>query len=273
TRSCSAPCAVRMSTGVISPRLRISRRRISPCLSGRRRSMTTASYPDASNMLSAVWASLACSGRKPLCASARWSQAAISSSSSTSSMRIWTGFRNTGLLAAMYALTQVSVLAPTAEQNACKLVQSLSVHLALELDDGIERYPVLTPAPGVEFGGIRRAQADIGITTHHAQQKPDLLLPFVLATRIAPNEVVRNVIAQPVSCPAQYANVFGKQSHLFMQFPVHGLHRAFTILDSALRKLPCMFPYTLTPENLVLVIYQDNADIGTVAFTVQHGHL
>src|SRR5690554_3772409 len=119
-------------------------------------------------MTSALRASLACSGRKPLCARARCSQAAISCSSSTSSMRIGAGIGDAGLLVPMHTLTQVAVFAPTTEQDAGQLIQRLGIHLALELDDGIERYPVLTPAPGVELRRVGCAQADIGITTHHA---------------------------------------------------------------------------------------------------------
>src|SRR5690606_15886357 len=133
----------------------------SPCLSGSRRSMTPASNPAACNISSAVCASLACSGRKPLCASARCSQAAISNSSSTSSMRIGPSIRDAELLAPLDALAQVTVVAPAPEQDAGKLIQSLSVDVALELDDRIERNPVLAPPPSVELRRVGRAQADI----------------------------------------------------------------------------------------------------------------
>src|SRR5690606_30714033 len=101
----------------------------------------------------------------------------------------------------------------------------------------------------------------------------DLFLSFVVAARVPTNEVVRNVITQPVSCTSQYPDVFGKQADLFVQLSVHGLYRAFAVFDPALRELPRVFPYPFAPENLVLVIYLDNADIRTVAFTIQHGHL
>src|SRR5690606_15658598 len=155
----------------------------------------------------------------------------------------------------MYPLAQIAVLAASAEEDTGEFIQSLSIHFTLELDDGIQRHPILAPTPGIELGRIRCAQADIGIAPHHTQQKPDLFLPLVVAARIPTNEVIRNVIAQPVSRPPQYTNVFGKQADFLMQFPVHGLHRALAILDAALRELPSVFPYTFAPENLVLVIY------------------
>jgi hypothetical protein len=62
--------------------------------------------------------------------------------------------------------------------------------------------------------------------------------------------------------------MLGPQADLFVQFPVHGLDGAFAILDATLRKLPRVLPNTFTPKNLVFLIYEDNADIRTVAFTV-----
>jgi len=35
-----------------------------------------------------------------------------------------------------------------------------------------------------------------------------------------------------------------------------------------LRKLPGVLPNAFTPENLIFLIYEDNADIGAVTFSV-----
>ena len=41
-------------------------------------------------------------------------------------------------------------------------------------------------------------------------------------------------------------------------------------LDATLRKLPGVFAYALAPEDLVLRVTKDNADVRAIAFTVEH---
>jgi hypothetical protein len=55
-----------------------------------------------------------------------------------------------------------------------------------------------------------------------------------------------------------------------MQFAEHRLFRAFTMLNPTLRKLPRMLPNAFSPENLVMAIEEDYADIGAIPFTVKH---
>src|SRR5690606_169890 len=93
---------------------------------------------------------------------------------------------------------------------------------------------------------------------------------FIVATRITPNKITRHVIAQPIARPPQNTDMLGEQADLFVEFAIHRLHGAFTVLDAPLRKLPRMFAYALTPEDLVLIINEDNANVRAVAFTVQH---
>src|SRR5690606_11868579 len=181
---------------------RISRSNTRPCLSGRRKSMMTASNSDEASRLSAVRASGACSGRKPLCARALSSQAAISRSSSTNSTRMGFVFLPLVRTLVLYPLAQVAGFLPTPEQDGGQLVQGKGVVLALELYAGIERHPVLAPAPGIELGAAGRPQADVGVAPDHAQQKPDLFLPFIVAARVAPNEIARHVVTQPVTRPS-----------------------------------------------------------------------
>src|SRR5690606_41062088 len=140
----------------------------------------------------------------------------------------------------------------TAEQDDSQFVQCLRIDLALELNDGIQRHPVLAPAPRVELRRTGCPQTDIGVSPHHSEQKPNLLLTLVMAARIAPDEIAWHVITQPVSCPPQNTHVFRQQAYFFVQLAVHSLYRALTVLDAALWKLPRMFSYTLAPENLVL---------------------
>jgi hypothetical protein len=55
-----------------------------------------------------------------------------------------------------------------------------------------------------------------------------------------------------------------------MQFAVHRLFRAFAMSYPALRELPRMLPNAFSPENLVMAVKEDNADIGSIPFTVKH---
>jgi hypothetical protein len=64
--------------------------------------------------------------------------------------------------------------------------------------------------------------------------------------------------------------MFWQQANFLMQFAVHGLLRALTMLNPALRELPRMLPNAFSPENLVMAIKEDNADIGAIPFTVKH---
>jgi hypothetical protein len=55
-----------------------------------------------------------------------------------------------------------------------------------------------------------------------------------------------------------------------MQFAEHGLFWAFTMLNPTLWELPRMLPNAFSPENLVMAIEEDYADIGAITFTVKH---
>src|ERR1019366_1224078 len=136
-------------------------------------------------------------------------------------------------------------------QVARQLVQRLGIDLALELDHGIQRDPVLVPAPGVEFGMIARAQRHVAVARDQAQQEPDLLLAPVAAAPFTPDPLCRHFVTQPVSGAAKDPDMVGLQPHLFLKLPEHCLLRGFTVLDSALRKLPGMLLDALAPEYLV----------------------
>jgi hypothetical protein len=64
--------------------------------------------------------------------------------------------------------------------------------------------------------------------------------------------------------------MFWQQANLFMQFAVHRLLRALAMSNPALRELPRMLPNAFSPENLVTAVKEDNADIGSIPFTVKH---
>jgi hypothetical protein len=58
-----------------------------------------------------------------------------------------------------------------------------------------------------------------------------------------------------------------------MQLAIHRLLRVFAPVDAALRKLPRVGAYPLTPKHLVSLVEQDDADIGAKAVPVKHNQL
>lgn len=66
---------------------------------------------------------------------------------------------------------------PVVLQKTHEFTQRLFVDTALKFDHGVQRHPVLVPAPGIEFWLAGRAQADVIIAADKAQQEPYLLLP------------------------------------------------------------------------------------------------
>src|SRR3989338_3522498 len=113
-------------------------------------------------------------------------------------------------------------------------------------------------------------QADITITSDQAQQKPDLLLSAISTARFTFAPALRNLIAHPVPGASEYSYMFRHQADFFVQLAVHRLFRGFAMLNAALRKLPRMLPHPLSPEHLIFVIRDNDADIRAIAVSVDH---
>src|SRR5882724_10655580 len=157
-----------------------------------------------------------------------------------------------------------------AKQIAGELGERVLVDLALEIDYRFQGYPVVVPAPRVEFRSVRGPQAHIALAPDQPQQEPDLLLPPVIAAPIPFEPLRGHFVAQPIACPSQDLHMGGQQAHLFPQFAVHRLHRRFPDLDPALRELPGVFLDALAPENLVASVAENDADVRPVAVSIEH---
>src|SRR6267142_74162 len=157
-----------------------------------------------------------------------------------------------------------------AEEVAGKLGEGALVDVALEIDHRLERHPIVVPAPGVELGSFRGAQAHIALTADQPQQEPDLLLSPVVAAPIPLEPPRRHFVAQPVSRPPQDLYMGGQQAHFFSQLPVHRLHRRFADFYSALRELPGVLFDALAPENLVAPVAENDADVRPIAVSIEH---
>ena len=97
-----------------------------------------------------------------------------------------------------------------------------------------------------------------------------MFLAFVMSARIAADEPVRHLIAQPVSGTGQHMHVPWKQSHFFVQFAKHGLLGIFAPVNATLRKLPRVGTDTFAPKYLTSLVEQDDADVGPKAVPVKH---
>jgi hypothetical protein len=91
-----------------------------------------------------------------------------------------------------------------------------------------------------------------------------------MTTGIASDEPIRHLIAQPVSRASHNADVFGFESDLFVQLSVHRLFGRFAPVDATLWELPGVGPDPFAPKYLVLLVEQNDADIGPEAFSVKH---
>src|SRR5471032_599319 len=155
-------------------------------------------------------------------------------------------------------------------QKAHQFHQCRFVDTALEFNHGIQRRPVLAPAPGIEFGMTGAAQAHIGVAAGQPQEEPDLLLALVSTAPFAPYPIGRYIVSHPVPRAADDLDMLRLKSHFFHQLAKHRLLRRFTLFDATLRKLPRMLAHALTPEHLILAIDDNDADIRTIPVSVEH---
>src|SRR5690554_1244297 len=78
------------------------------------------------------------------------------------------------------------------------------------------------------------------------------------------------LVIQPVAGAGNDLHVLGFQADFFLQFPVHGLLQTFALADSTLGELPGVLPDTLGPHHLAARVADNDANIGTETFRVNH---
>src|SRR5207344_1853997 len=99
---------------------------------------------------------------------------------------------------------------------------------------------------------------------------PDLLLSAILAAGIPTHPVLRHVVAQPFAGAPEDLHMAGVEADLFLEFAVHRLLGCLATLDPALRELPGMLFYPLTPENLVPAVAKNDSYSRAIAITINH---
>jgi hypothetical protein len=130
--------------------------------------------------------------------------------------------------------------------------------------------PVVVPSPGIELGLFAAAQANVAFAADQPQQEPDLFLPAIITPQVASDPLLGNLVSHPLPRARHDAHMLRGQSDLFVQLAVHRLLGGLAVLDPPLRELPGMLLCAFSPEYLVTVVEQDDADIRAVAFLVQH---
>ncbi len=173
-------------------------------------------------------------------------------------------------IASPHAAAQIAVALFMAGQKAGQFRQGQFVHPAFELHHHIQWHPVIVPAPGIKLGVVGGTQVQIPVVSGQLQQIPDLLLPLVMAPRVTAYVTVWHLVAQPIPGAGHHANVVGLQPHFFMQFPEHGLFGRFAPINAALWELPAVGADAFSPEHLVLVVEQDDADVRAKSVPVKH---
>lgn len=103
--------------------------------------------------------------------------------------------------------------------------------------------------------------ADTVIACEQLQQEPLLFLSDTEWVLLSAYKTSRQSITQPSPGTGQNFNVFRLKTYLFIELPVHGLFRRFSIIDSPLGELPCVLSYTPRPKDLTVLICEDNTDV------------
>ena len=106
--------------------------------------------------------------------------------------------------------------------------------------------------------------------THQLQEIPNLLLALVMSPRIAADIPVWHLVTQPVPRAGNDSDMAGLKPNFLVKFPEHGLLGGFPAINTTLRELPTVRPDPFSPEYLVPLIEQDDADVRAKSVPVEH---
>lgn len=84
------------------------------------------------------------------------------------------------------------------------------------------------------------------------------------------DQPLRQPVAQPALGATENLDMLRAQAGFLAEFAEHGFFRRFVTADAALRKLPGFLPDPAPPEQAALGIAEDDADVGSEAFRVNH---
>src|SRR6056297_4095757 len=160
---------------------------------------------------------------------------------------------------------------PLGEQVGGQLEQSPGVDPALEVDDLVDRPPVIHPAPAVELGRMAQVEAQPLLGGDETQQEPALLLADadrVVALAPAADVALGQAIGDPVPGGTQDPDVVALEAEFLVQLPEHRLLRALAPVDAALGELPPLAPGAAGQQQTAGVVRQYDADVRAEAVLV-----
>ena len=153
---------------------------------------------------------------------------------------------------------------------AAQLLQRAAIDPFLEIDDMIDRIPVVDPFPLIELGRAAGIEPQAFLARGQAQQEPFLLLPDAHRLAVTPHHAARQLVAQPAVGGAENPDIAGLEPDFLPQLAVHRLLCVLARIDAALRKLPGILPHAPGPEHGAIGVAQDNADIGAISIRINH---
>jgi len=150
-------------------------------------------------------------------------------------------------------------------------VHGLPVDLAFELNHRVQRNTEVVPAPVIELGLFDAgSQPDIAVLSEHAQEIPDLFLSAVESSPFAPHPPRGDIVMEPVLGAGQQPHMLRPKAGLFVELAIHRLLWVLAVLNAALRELPGLLTDAFSPEDLVDLVDENDADVGPVAMFIQH---
>src|SRR5690606_37081770 len=124
------------------------------------------------------------------------------------------------------------------ERELAELAECADVHLPLEIDDLLDRPPVIDPAIAVELGLLGHIEPEPLRGRDELQQEPALLLADAERPALPADIALRQPVPQPALRHADQLDVARLEPDLLAQLPKHRGLRALLGADAALRKLP-----------------------------------
>src|SRR5688500_9858306 len=106
----------------------------------------------------------------------------------------------------------------------------------------MHRIPVVYPTPAIELRLDRIVELEASLVTDQTQHKPDLLLTDAHGKPVAPDQVARQPISQPIPRTSDNLYMVRKQTCFLPKLAVHRLLGRFPGKDTTLRKLPRLLP-------------------------------
>lgn len=156
------------------------------------------------------------------------------------------------------------------EGHRRELPQRPLIDAALEKHDIIYRIPIFNPTPAIELRSIAGIKLECTFIAAQLEHEPHLFLADAQRLLVMPLQTFRQAITQPATGRPADLNIAWMQPGFLMQFAIHGIKRGLIRLDAPLRKLPDIAATAPRPENAVVGVQQNDADVGPEAVNINH---